>query len=75
MDKSLSWILRVSSAAGLVAIVISHSLSTYLGNANTRFSWLTSSQPPILLHDAEISDYFAVRANAIIRNVGRRERE
>ena len=53
MDKSLSWILRVSTAAGLVSIVISHSLSTYLGNSNTRFSWLTSSQPRILLNDAE----------------------
>src|SRR3954453_7492773 len=53
MDKSLSWILRVSSAAGLVWIVISHSLSSYLANANTRLFWLTSSQPAILLKDAE----------------------
>src|SRR3954451_8597533 len=53
MDRSLPWILRLSSAAGLASIVIAHSLSAYLADVNTRFPWLTSSQPGILLNDAE----------------------
>jgi hypothetical protein len=53
MDRSLPWILRLSSAAGLASLVIAHSLSAYLANVNTHFSWLTSSQPTILLNDAE----------------------
>jgi hypothetical protein len=53
MDRSLPWILRLSSAAGLASIVIAHGLSAYLANVNTHVSWLTSSQPGILLNDAE----------------------
>jgi len=51
MDTTLPWILRLSSIAGLVSIVISH--SAYLGNVNTHFSWLRSSQPALILNDAE----------------------
>jgi hypothetical protein len=53
MDRSLPWILRLSSAAGLASIVIAHSLSAYLADVNTHFSWLTSSQPAVLLNEAE----------------------
>jgi len=54
MDRSLRWTLRIASAAGLVAIVVSHSLSAYLAkNENTSFSWLTTSQPVFLVKDAE----------------------
>src|SRR4051812_11035236 len=54
MDRSLRWTLRIASPAGLVAIVVSHSLSAYLAkNENTGFSWLTTSQPVFLVKDAE----------------------
>ena len=53
MVRSLPWVLRLSSAAGLASIVIAHSLSAYLADRNTHFSWLTSSQPAIFLNDAE----------------------
>jgi hypothetical protein len=53
MGRTLPLVLRLSTAAGLALLVVSHSLAAYLANVNARFPWLTNSQPAILLNDAE----------------------